>query len=307
MRHHISAFVILGALIASGCSGGGGTPHTSASPTASASASPTPSGSASPTPTPSGSPALTSTGLYVEAAYPNSFTQVTTTLTVPAEPPATGDLIVWPGLVPADTTGNTTFLPINEGILQTVLTWGSTCAPGTQPTPYSTWWVSAQYNNELGSQAGYTGCQGGPIMSVNPGDSLVETLTLNGTTWNEQIADQTTSQSVSFPIDLEGQTQNVLFFLIDGLGQNLASPVTFTNTTFTTSTPFTSASQCELATAATYENDTQSTPTLNGNTCSIASITLLPAASPVPALRTHAPASAARFPAPVLPGRLPAR
>jgi hypothetical protein len=206
-----------------------------------------------------------------------------------------------------NTTGNTTILPINEGILQPVLTWGTTCAPGTQPSPYSTWWVSAQYNNELGSQPGFTGCQGGNVMSVSPGDSLVETLTLNGTTWNEQVADRTTSQSVSFAIDLEGQTQNVLFFLLDGLGQNPVGPVTFTNTTFTTSTAFSSAAQCELATAATYENDTQSTPTLNGNTCSIASITLLPAASPVPALRTHAPAPAARFPAPALPGGLEAR
>ncbi len=310
MRHRIYPFVILGALVASGCSGGGGTPHTPTSPTPSASASasaspsPTASASASPTPSPTGSAEITATGLYVSAPYPNSFTQVTTTLTVPPEPPATGAVIVWPGLFPCCSGSNPTLLPIDVGTLQPELSWGNTYAPTTQPAAYATWWISGQYNNFAGSETGYIGYHSGSAISVSPGDSLVETLTLSGTVWNEQITDETTSQSTSFQIDLLGQTQNQLFFFLQGNGQNPVGPVSFTNTSFTTSTPFSSAAECELATAGTYENDTQSTPTLNGNTCSIANITLLPAGSSVPALHNRGPAAATRFPAPPLPAIL---
>ncbi len=304
MRHRIYPFVILGALIASGCSGGGGTPHTATSPTpsasATASASPTPTGSASASPTPTGSPVLTGTGLYVTAPFPNSFTQVTTTLTVPSEPPAAGAVIVWPGLEPTDNASNTTFQPIQTGTLQTVLSWGTTCAPGTQPTPFSTWWISGQYTNFQGEETGFTGCQSGSIMAVNPGDSLVETLTEVGTEWNEQVSDTTTNQSVSFNIDLGGQTQNTLFFYVQGSGQNPVGPVSFTNTSFTTSSAFSSATSCELAPAGTVEQDAQSSPTLSGDTCSIASLTLQPVASPIPALRSHTPTSAIRFALPTL-------
>jgi len=313
LRHRIYPFVILGALIASGCSGGGGTPHTATSPTpsasatASASASPTPTptstGSPSASPTPTGTTAITGTGLYIAAEYPNSFTRVTTTLTVPPAPPATGAVIVWPGLVPWSAGNNPTYLPISDGTLQTVLSWGTTCAQATQPTPYSTWWISAQYNNFDGQQAGYTGCQSGSIMPVNPGDSLVETLTLNGTVWDEQVSDQTTSQSVSFQIDLLGQTQNLLYFYMQGNGQNPVGAVSFSNTSFTTSTAFSSANACDLMTAGTYEPDTQSPPTLSGSTCSIASMTLYPSASPVPALQGHAAVAASRFLPPPFPSQ----
>ncbi len=305
MRHRIYPFVILGALIASGCSGGGGTPHTPTSPTPSASVSPsptpTPTASASVTPTPTGSPALSGTGLFVAVPYPNAITQVTTTLTVPPEPPATGAVIVWPGLVPCCSGTNPTYLPIAGGTLQPELTWGPTYAPTTQPSAYSTWWISGQYNNFAGSETGYIGFQSGSAISVNPGDSLLESLTLSGTVWNEQITDETTSQSASFQIDMLGQTQNDLFLYMQGNGQNPVGAVTFTNTSFTTSSALSSASACALSNAGTVVNDTQSTPTLSGNTCSIANITLLPAASPVPALRNHAPSAAVRFPQPPLP------
>jgi hypothetical protein len=242
----------------------------------------------------------------VSVPYPNAITQLTTTLTVPPAPPATGAVIIWPGLVPCcsgSNPTNPTFLPIGLGTLQAELSWGPTLAPTTQPSPYSTWWISGQYNNFAGSETGYIGPQSGSAISVNPGDSLVESLTLSGTVWNEHITDATTGQSANFQIDLLGQTQNELFFYMQGNGQNPVGAVTFTNTSFTTSSALSSASACALSNAGTVVDDTQSTPTLSGNTCSIANITLLPAASPVPALRTHAPSAAVRFPQPSLPAR----
>jgi len=243
----------------------------------------------------------------VAVPYPNAITQVTTTLTVPPEPPATGAVIVWPGLVPCcsgSNPTNPTFLPINSGTLQPELTWGQTYAPTTQPTAYSTWWISGQYNNFAGSDTGYTGFQTGSAISVNPGDTLFESLTLNGTVWNEQITDETTSESTSFAIDLLGRTQNELYLYMQGSGQNPVGAVTFTNTSFTTSSALSSPSACALSNAGTIVDDTQSAPSLSGNTCSIASITLLPAASPVPAIHNRAPAAAARFPQPAIPAHL---
>ena len=86
-------------------------------------------------------------GVYLYAGTTNEFVDLRTTLTVPAPPPATGTLFLWPGLDPAP--GGRNFLPIDNGVLQPVLTWGASCAPGQQPIQYSTWWISGQVREHV--------------------------------------------------------------------------------------------------------------------------------------------------------------
>jgi hypothetical protein len=218
-------------------------------------------------------------GYYVLVDSPNEITAVETTLRVPAEPPATGTLFEWPGLDPDD---GPTYDPIENGVLQPVLTWGPSCAPGKQPANYSTWWISAQYVNTVGNDPGYTGCHGGPIMSVNVGDSLVERLTLTGQKWTDVVTDEQTGKSVSFTIDMRGQQQQILYFQSEGYGQNPVGAVVYTDTSFT----FSAAPEygCDLLMNGTEDSrDVYSKPTLtnNGLTCTIAKIVLYSPYKPV--------------------------
>ncbi|CAF1210031.1 unnamed protein product [Rotaria sp. Silwood1] len=80
----------------------------------------------------------------------NQVVYVETTMIVPPKQASKGTLFLWPGLQP----GGANFDPIDNGVLQPVLTWGTSCAPGTQPAAYSTWWISAQYVNTYGKLPG---------------------------------------------------------------------------------------------------------------------------------------------------------
>lgn len=160
----------------------------------------------------------------------NAITQMSTTLVVPAEPPPSGTLFLWPGLQP----GGSDFAPIGNGVLQPVLTWGPSCAPGSLGSAHSTWWISAEYVN-LGSDQGYSGCQGGDRMPVNPNDNLIITMDLNDTTWTQTVA--TAHGSVSFAKDLQGQSQNFAYFVIEEDGQKPVSDVLFQNTNITFANP----------------------------------------------------------------------
>jgi hypothetical protein len=103
-------------------------------------------------------------------APPNQIVSLHTKLIVPPLPAAAGTLFLWPGLQP--TPDGAHYMPIDNGVLQSVLSWGPSCAPGKQPDPYSTWWISSQYVNTVGYYSGYTDCLGGPIMAVDVGDIL---------------------------------------------------------------------------------------------------------------------------------------
>lgn len=166
----------------------------------------------------------------------NTITQLQTSLVVPAEPPPSGTLFLWPGLQP----GGSDFAPIGNGVLQPVLTWGPSCAPGTLGNDHSTWWISAEYVN-LGSDAGYTGCQGGERVAVNANDTLNITMSLNDTTWTQTVS--APEGSVSFAKDLQGQSQNYAYFVIEEDGQKPVTDVLFENTTLTFANPEPSA--CE--------------------------------------------------------------
>ncbi|CAF1250525.1 unnamed protein product [Rotaria sordida] len=102
----------------------------------------------------------------------NQIVYMETAMIVPPKQAHQGTLFLWPGLQP----NGANFDPINNGVLQPVLTWGTSCAPGTQPAAYSTWWISAQYVNTYGKFPGYTGCKGGQIMTskTNSNRSCIE-------------------------------------------------------------------------------------------------------------------------------------
>jgi hypothetical protein len=198
----------------------------------------------------------------------NQFVRLQTTMVVPPKPPASGTLFLWPGLDP----DGANFLPIDNGVLQPVLTWGPSCAPGKQPSDYSTWWISAQYVNTNGSEPGYIGCYGGDVMSVNVGDTLTMDIQLSGTVWNQTVTDLQTNRTVTFSKDMLGQTQNLAYFVIEEYSSAPVSEVIFTNITLTFGSP--DAADCKLSMRG--QNDYVSVPVAasDGLTCSIQEIIL---------------------------------
>jgi hypothetical protein len=154
---------------------------------------------------------------------------LSTTLLVPRKPKPNGTLFVWPGLQP----DGANLEPIDNGVLQPVLSWGKSCAPGKQPGHYSSWWISAQYVNCYGHEQDFTGCSGGPIMKVNRGDRLTIELALSRTVWTQKVADTETGKVVTFDKDLRGQSQNYAYFRIEPYDARSIPAATFSNTTIT--------------------------------------------------------------------------
>jgi len=143
----------------------------------------------------------------------NEIVGLDTKLVVPALPAATGTLFLWPGLQP--TPGGAHYMPIDNGVLQSVLSWGNSCAPGKQPDAYSTWWISGQYVNKFGHYSGYTDCLGGPVMPVDVGDTLAIHFSLFRSLWTQTIVDLNKRQSVSFHMNLSNQAQAAAWFVIE--------------------------------------------------------------------------------------------
>ncbi|KAJ3237581.1 hypothetical protein HDU81_009277 [Chytriomyces hyalinus] len=185
----------------------------------------------------------------------NAYTSLTCTLVVPPLPqkPATGDAtyFYWPGLQTNNQAAN--FNPIGFGVLQPVLTFGPACTPN-QPTGvsvYRGWHVSAQYVNPGGPEAKHTGCMGGNMMDVAPGDNLVMSMTLTGTVWTQTIVRQGVDCSgpgdgvkgpngceVSFSIDMLGQGQNRAELVLELYYQAVVtSDVLFNNIRMTITNP----------------------------------------------------------------------
>jgi hypothetical protein len=212
-------------------------------------------------------------------APPNQFIGLQTTLVVPPLPPVPTSpgaaLFLWPGMDPATNSAN--FLPINNGVLQPVLSWGPSCAPTPQPTPFSSWWISAQYVNTFGSDAGYSGCYSGNSMLVSPGDVLLINISLaaNSSVWTETVTDANTNQSVAFGIDMQGQGQNWAYWAMEfWYGATLNTPLTFTNTTITFQSPD-SANWCSASQGANSAYVyTPPTPQNSSTQCFISSVVL---------------------------------
>jgi hypothetical protein len=206
--------------------------------------------------------------VLITASSKNQIVRLQTTLIVPPEPPPSGTLFLWPGLQP----NGANFDPIDNGVLQPVLTWGSSCAPGKQPRAYSTWWISSQYVNTFGSDPGYTGCQGGSVMSVAVGDALNIDMNLAGTVWTQTVTDVQNGQSVTFSIDMMNQAQNLAYFVIEEYSSAPVSTVVFTDTTITFGSS--DAADCKLAMRGQNDYVSVSVPSADGRSCAIEEIIL---------------------------------
>ncbi len=161
------------------------------------------------------------------------------TLAVPKKPASQGTLFIWPGL---QSLGGKDPARLGNGILQPVLTWGSSCAPNL-PTDLSGWWISGMYVNVSTSAAGPTGCAGGASMNVNVGDALNIDMVLNGTSWKQIVTDVQSSKTVDFSIDLKGQSQNWATWAIEiPVGETVlpAEDVVYTQSVLTFASPVTS-------------------------------------------------------------------
>lgn len=207
---------------------------------------------------------------------PNQLVGLDTTLIVPAMPPPSGTLFLWPGIQP-DGIGSMD-LPINNGVLQSVLTWGPTCAPNApNNAPYASWWISGQYvNTNLAMTspefAMYGGCHGGPGMDVAVGDSLDISMTLSGTDWTQTVTDAQSGKSITYTIDMMGQVQDIGEFVIENAGQNPVTDVTFTQTTLTFATPEAASCQPQFRGANDYFSAPQAS--VDGMHCCVSKIIL---------------------------------
>jgi hypothetical protein len=199
----------------------------------------------------------------------NEISSLVTTLTVPEQPPASGTLFLWPGLQPLP--GGRNYDPINNGVLQPVLTWGPSCAPHS-PTGHTSWWISSQYVNTFGSNPGFTGCKGGDAMNVAVGDDLLLEMTVVNRIWTQTATDLTNQRSVSFDFDLQNQAQGIAELVIETSPQKPVGDVVFKSTVITFASPEAAACRPNHRGPA----DTFTTPRVSkdGRRCCIDRITL---------------------------------
>lgn len=168
----------------------------------------------------------------------NRIVRLQTTMEVPAEPNGNSTLFMWPGIEPLEDR-SMNFAPIGRGVLQPVLTWGSSCAPGS-PRSAGNYWISALYVNISAEDRDYLGCYGGEVMDVEVGDELYIDMRLKegSTIWNQKVTNLSNDQSVDFDIDLKGQDQNWALFEIEIVSSTLpSSDVIFKNSVMTLATP----------------------------------------------------------------------
>ena len=172
---------------------------------------------------------LSSSGLIgYDVGAANAVTGLRTTLTVPAQPAPNGQIYVWAGIQP--TPNSASFQPIGNGALMSVLTWGALC-PSDAPASYSTWWIAPMYSNVSSSDPQYSGCHGGRVAQVKPGQLLDIAIELQGTTWVQTVVNRDTQEASDFSMDLKGQEQGRVFFTIDLPTSNKPTEdLVFTNT-----------------------------------------------------------------------------
>jgi hypothetical protein len=159
----------------------------------------------------------------------NQILRMRTRMEVPIKPNGNTTLFLWPGLEPLQ---GDHYSPIGTGVLQPVLTWGGSCAPGSPQTRTGTrWWISAQYVNTLTSYASHKGCYGGDVMDVEIGDKLLIDMSLKGTIWSQAVTDEANGKKVDFDMDMEMQPQRWALFEIEiPTSTKPASDIVFTDT-----------------------------------------------------------------------------
>jgi hypothetical protein len=203
----------------------------------------------------------------------NRFLRLQTTLEVPPKPNGNSTLFMWPGLEPLQGV-SMNFNPIGRGVLQPVLTWGTSCAPGGR-TAAKNYWISGMYVNVTSTEAGYNGCYGGDVMDVKFGEKLYIDMRLKeGTTiWNQSVTDLSNNKTVDFDFDLKNQDQNWALFEIEVSSSTLpSSDVIFTDSVLTLAT-----SEPEACTPDAFgPNDYYSAPlaSMDGTKCCLERIVL---------------------------------
>jgi hypothetical protein len=144
---------------------------------------------------------------------PNEWIAQRTEMLVPEEPPRGGTVFLWPGIQPLP--GGANYQPIGNGVLQPVLTWGPSCAPGSGGEDHETWWISPVYVNVSARDSDYRGCKGGPVIDTSPGNWLQLDIYLQAPQWIQKVLDLETAVKTEFAIDMKGQAQARAFFVIE--------------------------------------------------------------------------------------------
>lgn len=180
---------------------------------------------------------LSGSGLIgYELKAPNVFTRLRTTLAVPAEPVANGQIFIWPGIQPTPTSTN--LQAIGNGAFMSVLTWGpSPCAAGA-PSGFSTWWIAPTYSNLGASDPQYSGCHSGKVTLAEPRQFLDVEIRADGTKWIQKLVNRDTMEASQFSMDLKGQAQGRTFFAIElPTGNKPSEDIIFTNTVLSMDMP----------------------------------------------------------------------
>jgi len=203
----------------------------------------------------------------------NRIVRLQTTLEVPARPNGNSTLFMWPGLEPLQGV-SMNFDPIGRGVLQPVLTWGSSCAPGGR-LGANNYWISGMYVNVTSMEPGYNGCYGGDVMDVAFGDKLLMDIRLKeGTTvWTQTVTNLSNNMTVDFDFDLKEQDQNWALFEIEISTSTLPS----TDVIFTDSILTLAQSEPEACTPDSFgPNDYYSAPFVSkdGTKCCLERIVL---------------------------------
>jgi hypothetical protein len=191
---------------------------------------------------------------------------VRTILTVPALPTAqSGTLFISPGIQP----GGQNYEPIENGVLEPVLTWGPSCAPGSSS---ASWWIAGEYVNKYGTYSGYTGCHSGDGMAVQVGDPLSIRFTLDGTVWHQNVENLRDGTLVSFDFDMLGQFQNYIHFWMDPVSAEPVEDAIFTSTMVTFALP--EATACQPIVRGNRDFFSNPHASADGTQCSIDRIVL---------------------------------
>eukprot|EP00835_Amoeboradix_gromovi_P004790 NODE_397_length_9427_cov_0.309605.p5 type:complete len:243 gc:universal NODE_397_length_9427_cov_0.309605:5500-6228(+) len=159
----------------------------------------------------------------------NYFASTVVVPKVPSKEWAT--LFLWPGLSPI---GGKNLRPIGYGVLQPVLTFGSSCAPNRNQSPaqqLKKWWISAVYVNIDTELPGYKGCHGGDGMEVNVGDKLRLVLELDNKIWTQTVVNLSNKKkTVTYSIAMNNQGQGWAEWVIESVNDWHRNPPQFTVT-----------------------------------------------------------------------------
>lgn len=162
-------------------------------------------------------------------------------------------VFIWPGLQPEGSEGFC-FYPINNGVLQPVLTYGNSCAPD-KPQDVDQWWISGQYvntflkcnsvPNEFADACdSYAHCHGGQSITINPGQKIETSMDYQSAdqSWLQTInaGGQTTTYSIALnycsansnpatPVDMEPQSQTRAILSIETHGYDEPLTQTYEN------------------------------------------------------------------------------